>query len=111
MGGYQHSKDGTDAALKIARGILDQTIPDPTNGATHFYSPKSEPKKGEEEMAKKKHFNVLGGLESVPGVNLDGKPIESYKPDWPADMDPRSVTSVPQATFKFFRKKGNSTVR
>jgi Cell Wall Hydrolase len=47
-GGYQHGKRASDAALGLARGLLNHSIPDPTGGATHFYSPGSMPKEGED---------------------------------------------------------------
>ena len=58
--GYSHGTKPTGANLKhaetIARGVLNGTVADPTNGATHFYSPNTMPKDGVdvEEMRRKK---------------------------------------------------------
>ncbi len=61
--GYQHGKPATDVARQIARDILGGAIADPTQGATHFYSPGILPKKGQET----KGLDVGGGLEFGQG--------------------------------------------
>ena len=104
---YRHGKDATQDALRIARGILDGSIPDPTNGATHFYTPDTMPKNGDETKGK----DVAGGLESVPDVKRGGQPIENYKPGFAATMERKPLPSVPDITFKFFGAKGNGYVR
>jgi hypothetical protein len=106
--GYQHGAHVTDAATQIARGILAGTIPDPTNGATHFYSPSTMPKEGQPTRG----MNVAGDLESVPGVvDAKGQPVKNYRPDWAAQFPPRPVADVPESVFKFYYDNQHRRVR
>lgn len=105
--GYQHRKAPTAAALVIAAGILHGKIPDPTDGATHFYTPEIMPKIGEDTTG----IDVAGGLESVPGVqNHTGNPVQNYRPGFAAHFMPRPVTGIPEAKFKFYRQPGTGHV-
>ncbi len=106
--GYQHGKAPTAAAILIAKGILDGTIPDPTDGATHFYTPKIMPKEGEDTTG----VDVSGGLESVPGVvDDDGKAVKNYRPGFASTFTEKTVPGVPPAIFKFYQQPGNGHVR
>jgi hypothetical protein len=97
--GYQHGAHVTAEATRIARGILAGTIPDPTNGATHFYSPSTMRKEGEPTRGS----NVGPELESVAGVvDAKGQPIKNYRPDWATQFEPRLVVGVPEGVFKFY---------
>ena len=104
---FQHRKHPTAGAIQLATGILNGQIVDPTSGATHFYTPRIMPKKGEPTA----HIDVAGGLETTPGVVDDnGRPIQNYRPSfssWPQS----AVAGVPEATFKFYRKPGDGPVR
>lgn len=62
--GFAHHVVPGQNSLKIARNILADRIKDPTEGATHFYTPARMPKEGESTGGR----DVQGGLESVPGV-------------------------------------------
>ncbi|MDG6094280.1 cell wall hydrolase [Acetobacter sp. AN02] len=62
--GYAHSGRLDNRTLAIAHSILEGTTPDPTDGATHFYTPQIMPKEGESTSG----ADVGGGLELVPGV-------------------------------------------
>ena len=44
-GNYAHNSPPTHTSLQIAEGILTGTLPDISQGATHFYSPSAMPKK------------------------------------------------------------------
>ena len=104
---FQHRKHPTALATQLATGILNGLIADPTGGATHFYTPRIMPKKGEPTA----HIDVAGGLETTPGVVDDeGRPIQNYRPsfsNWPQCI----VAGVPEASFKFYRQQGDGHVR
>ena len=104
---FQHYKHPTALAVHLATGILDGSIADPTAAATHFYTPRIMPKKGETTVG----VDVAGGLETTPGVvGDDGKPVQIYRPSF-ASWPQSSVVGVPEASFKFFRKPGVGHVR
>jgi hypothetical protein len=107
--GYQHSKPPTQDALDIAKSILSGKMPDPTGGATHFYTPDAMPKEGESTA----NINVRGGLEETPGVtDSAGRAVKNYRPNWAArsEFKSRSVPALPEHCFKFFREDGNGPV-
>ena len=106
-GGYQHDHAASPPAVRIARGILANTIADPTSGATHFYTPRIMPKSGDETTG----IDVGGGLETVDGVDRNGKPIQNYRPGWTLTFDRKLLLSVPEASFKFYRQPGSGRVR
>ncbi|MCX7381714.1 MAG: cell wall hydrolase [Alphaproteobacteria bacterium] len=110
------TKSDNIAIGKIATLILDGKIPDPAQGATHFYTPRMMPKEGQ-PVGKS---DVGGGLESVPGVkDALGRPIRNYRPGWPDSRLPSgnpafievAVPGVPAASFKFFRAAEGGHVR
>jgi spore germination cell wall hydrolase CwlJ-like protein len=111
--GYQHGKAPSAEAMRIAEGIIDGTIPDPTNGATHFYTPDimrkehQPPRKGEDDS---------GGLEQVDGVtDGHGKPVKNYRPGFAdpgaKDFEQHSVAGVPEHRFKFYKQVREGHVR
>jgi len=59
--------------LEVAKGILQGGIPDPTGGATYFFSPCSMPRKGQSTAG----MDVRGGLQEVPGAS-----VMVYFPSW-----------------------------
>ena len=99
----------------IAKDLLEGRLPDTTQGATHYYSPKSMPQEG----ASVTGFDVGGGLESVPGIGTRKVPKDpllpkmSYRPK--SAIDPRLTRivtpSVPEAVAKFFRSEAPERVR
>lgn len=106
-GGYQHGVPAPAQAMQIARGILDGSTPDPTNGATHFYTPRIMPKKGDTTTG----IDVGGGLESVPGVvDKTGKAVQNYRPGWTLTFNQETVLGVPEAAFKFYQQPGTGNV-
>ena len=105
---FQHRKAATAMALQDAAGILAGTIPDPTAGATHFYTPSIMPKEGESTQG----VDVGGGLESVPGVtDSTGKPAKNYAPSFALTFTPKPVEGIPERTFKFYQQPGSGYVR
>lgn len=106
-GGYQHGHPATSTATRIATGIMAGTIPDPTNGATHFYTPRIMPKKGDTTSG----IDVSGGLENVPGVKNGGRPVQNYRPGWTLTFEQKIVSTVPEAAFKFYKQPGTGHVR
>ncbi len=104
---FQHRAPATIMTLRDAAGILNGSISDPTDGATHFYTPAIMPKKGD----KTDGVDVGGGLESTPGVTRDGKPIENYAPAFALTFTPKIVPNILEKTFKFYRQPGTGHVR
>ena len=91
-----------------ARGVLSGTVPDPTGGSTHFYTPQAMPKSGEST----KNRDVGGGLETVASVvDDDGKPVQNYQPGWVPGMTQQVVPGVDESVFKFYRQGGDGHVR
>ncbi|MCX7382546.1 MAG: cell wall hydrolase [Alphaproteobacteria bacterium] len=110
------SKKENDVVRTIATAILDGLVPDPTNGATQFYTPRRMPKEGQ-PVGKS---DVRGGLESVSGVlGAQDRPVRNYRPGWPDSRLPSgkpaftevAVPGVPVASFRFFRAAGDGHVR
>ena len=100
--GYTHGQSPTASVKVLAKQILSGVIPDPTSGATHFYSPQIMPA----ENDKTKGYDVAGGLEQV-----DGLPTRTYKPGFtlpPAEAVP--VEGAVDSEFKFYRMPGNGPV-
>ena len=104
---FQHGKPATATALADAAAILGGSTTDPTDGATHFYTPLAMPKKGEATAG----IDVGGGLESVPGVTRAGVPIESYAPSFALTFTQKVVAGIPEKTFKFYQQPGSGYVR
>ena len=99
FGQYGHNSMPTLNSLRIAKGILEGTIRDNSQGATNFYTPSRMPIEGET----KPHIDIGGGLESVPGVTRNGKAVRNYSPGW-VQRFPRVLTpQIPERTFKFYR--------
>ena len=101
--GYAHGQLPTASVRVLAKQILSGGVSDPTNGATHFYSPQVMPA----ENGKTKGYDVAGGLEQV-----DGLPTRTYKPSFtlpPAEAVP--VEGAVDSEFKFYRMPGNGPVR
>lgn len=105
---FRHGKTPHASQLVTARGVLNGTVPDPTGGSTHFYTPQAMPKAGEST----KNRDVGGGLETVTGVvDDDGKPVQNYQPGWVAGMTQQVVSGVDESVFKFYRQGGDGHAR
>ena len=81
-------------ARAIAADILTGAAEDLTDGATHFYSPRSMPFEGDET----KGFDGRGGLEQI-----DGLKNKNYRPSWAATFDEIPIAGISPARFKFYR--------
>lgn len=90
---YSRKQKPTAAMLALAKQLLSSTVADPTDGATHFYSPISMPKKGEPT----KGFDVKGGLELVPPLD-----VENFRPGWAVTMTERIVPGVRPVMYRFY---------
>lgn len=100
--GYTHGQSPTASVKILAKQILSGALPDPTNGATHFYSPQIMPAENE----KTKGYDVAGGLEQVSGL-----PAKTYKPSF--TLPPAEAVQVEGAVdseFKFYKLPGNGPV-
>ncbi|WP_428377363.1 hypothetical protein [Lichenicoccus sp.] len=100
-GNYSHSSMSTLTSLQLADDILSGCALDISQGATHFYSPRAMPKRGDRPSS---NVDVLGGLESVPGVvGRNGQPVENYRPGWAKNVSPIRIPGIQDKDFKFFR--------
>jgi hypothetical protein len=102
--GYAHNSkySPTRAIIELARGILNGTVSDNTQGATHFYSPVSMPKQGQPT----KGYDVGGGLEHMPGL-----PTKNYRPSWANEYKRTFVEGVNSKYFKYYRESGDGYVK
>lgn len=98
---YAHSKEPSSESLALARDVLTCSVADESRGATHFYSPQSMPKEGEDTSG----YDTGGGLEWTPG--LDDR---NYRPSWSVDFPRCYVPDAVQKRFKFYRAPGNGPV-
>jgi len=94
-GQYAYEQESTSEIAELAQKLLEGKIPDPTGGATHFFSPINMPKEGESTTG----FDTGGGLHEVPGI---AKKV--YFPSWTQTLiwvgDLKNVTI---AYFMFYR--------
>jgi len=74
-GQYATGQEPTADIVAFAKDLLEGKIPDPTDGATYFFSPCGMPKEGEDTTG----FDVGGGLQQVP---LDGQALKVYFPSF-----------------------------
>lgn len=98
---YAHNQDPTAEIRDMATGILRCQEPDDSCGATHFYSPRSMPKEGEDTTG----FDTGGGLEWTPGLAE-----RNWVPSWAETYFRSYVVGARQAFFKFYRLPGNGFV-
>lgn len=97
----QYTAFPTQQIRNLALSILQSTVPDPTNGATHFYSPISMPKEGEYTGGSA----VGGGLEWTYPLTK-----RNYRPSWALTYEAESVAGVRPWAFKFYKQPGNGYV-
>jgi hypothetical protein len=91
---YVHSQSPTAELISLARQLLSNQRVDVTEGATHFYSPRSMPREGQPTG----NYDVRGGLEQVPGL-----PERTYAPGWAKTMQFVDIPGVRPAFFKFYK--------
>lgn len=99
---YAHHAEPTHALRRLAAELLDGLHEDPTQGATHYYSPRSMPAEGQDT----KGFDVRGGLETIPGLAT-----RRHRPGWSLHFEPCDVPGVRPSYFRFFRAAGVGPVR
>ncbi len=99
-GNFAHSHMATGMSLHLSERILSGDAIDISQGATHFYSPKSMPKEGD---ALSSRIDTRGGLESVPGVTKNGRATRNYRPRWATTSHNIRVPGIQDKDFKFFR--------
>ena len=88
--------------IVVAGEILGGAITDPTNGATHFYTPQIMPKEGA-TPSERAGVDIAGGLESVPGVTDHGKPVRNFRPHYATVYPQIKISGIADDTFKFYR--------
>ncbi|WP_135825521.1 SH3 domain-containing protein [Halorussus ruber] len=98
---YAHNQDPTDEIYDLAGAILTCSEPDPSCGATHFYSPRSMPKEGDDTTG----CACGGGLEWTPGLDE-----RNYCPSWSETMCRSYVVDARQAYYKFYRSWGDGAI-
>jgi hypothetical protein len=98
---YAHGQQPTAAIVELAGRILKDSSADPTDGCTHYYSPLSMPKEGDDVQG----YDVAGGLEQTPGL-----PRRNYRPGWALRFTYEPVPGVRPSYFKFFRVPGDGPV-
>ncbi|CAF1016685.1 unnamed protein product [Adineta steineri] len=85
---------------KLAQDILARKINDTTNGANHWYSPRSMPNETQRFRCKKPigtgHMDCNGGLEK------SCEKSRNYKPGWAKNRNPVYIPNVRDCYFKFF---------
>jgi hypothetical protein len=90
----------TADVTQLAKDILNGKINDPTQGADHWYSPRSMPRETQKTRCKKPVgtgvMDCDGGLESVCG---GGK---NYKPRWATESRKITIPNVRDCNYKFF---------
>jgi hypothetical protein len=94
---YAHGRDPYPEDCELAAAMLSGRLADPTEGATHFYSPRSMPAEGDPVGG----YNVDGGLERVPGLDR-----RYYRPGWATEFRRVFVEGVRPAFFKFYLGEG-----
>lgn len=94
-GQYAYNQEPTLEIKELSRKLTEGQIPDPTAGATHFFSPISMPKEGEPTEG----FDVGGELHEVPGINE-----RVYFPSWTNTLTwVGDLDNVRRAYFMFYR--------
>ncbi len=97
---YSHHHMATSTSLHLAEKILDGAALDISHGATHFYSPAAMPKEGDTTSSA---ADVRGGLESIPGVTKNGRPVQNYRPGWAKNYGSIRIPGIQDKDFKFYR--------
>jgi hypothetical protein len=101
-GQYSTAQAATAPMVQLAGQLLRGEITDPSDGATHYYSPKTMPKEGQPTSG----YDVGGGLELVPPLKE-----KNYRPSWAGAFVEISVTGARPYMYKFHRAAGRGPVR
>ncbi len=99
--GYVDNQTPPPWAVSLATSILRNQLADPSNGATHFYSPRRMPKEGEK----------VRGADTGGGLEQSGKlPKKNYRPAYTKRFSSVKIPNVHEENFSFWRAPGNGTV-
>ncbi len=99
---YAHNQTPSQEIMELATALLSDHIADNTGGATHYYSPRSMPKKG----APTDGFDIGGGLERIAG-----RTTESYRPSFANSFKYVNIPEVREEYYKFYFAPGTGKVR
>ena len=102
-GAYATNQSPRQDILDFARKLIQNPGRDPTGGATHFFSPISMPKEGEENRCRppvgRGNMDCGGGLRVVPGITK-----KVYFPSWTLTLTwVGNLPNVRQAYYMFYR--------
>lgn len=101
-GAYSRNQEPTSRMRELAGRLLRHEIPDPTNGATHYYSPRSMP----HEDTSIDGYDVGGGLEQIEGLQT-----RTYRPSWTIPYQYSDVAGVRPSYYRFYVAPGSNAVR
>ncbi|CAF1467458.1 unnamed protein product [Rotaria sordida] len=91
----------TSSITQLAKDILAGEIDDPTDGANHWYSPRSMPKESQSSLCSPPvgtgRMDCSGGLENACGST------KNYKPKWATAERQVTIPDVRDCYFKFFK--------
>lgn len=99
---YAHNQIPSHEMLELSANLLTGKILDNTKGATHYYSPRSMPKKGFPTEG----FDIGGGLERI-----SGRATENYKPSFANLLKYVDIPDVREGYYKFYFVPGKGKVR
>jgi hypothetical protein len=99
--GYSRNQPPRPWAIRLAAKILRNELADPTNGATHFYSPMNMPKEGQQPGS----ADIGGGLEQSEDL-----PNKNYRPGYTKSFSATRIPQVRDKLFRFYRAPGYGTV-
>jgi hypothetical protein len=98
---HASNQNPTPAITQLAKDILAGKVSDPTEGANHWYSPRSMPKESQSSLCKKPVgtgiMDCSGGLETVCGTT------KNYKPSWATADRQIIISGVRDCYYKFFK--------
>jgi hypothetical protein len=92
--GFAHHQVPAPDIVALAKQILDSIIQDPSDGCTHFYSPRSMPKEGESSEG----FDVAGGLEQSGTLSK-----KNFRPSWANTLQEVTIPGVRVEFYRFFK--------
>ncbi len=98
---HASNQNPTASITQLAKDILAGKVQDPTEGANHWYSPRSMPKETQSQLCKEPVgtgiMDCSGGLENACGTT------ENYKPSWATANRQIVIPGVRDCYYKFFK--------
>lgn len=107
-GAYAIATKANPDMMQMAADLLAGRLTDNTGGATHFYSPRSEPKYG----ASTNKWDIGGGLEQIPGGSPLPHPM-NWSPGFangPKAYPQNTVANARDWVVKFYTQPRNGRV-